>query len=114
MSENLWVSETFLNKTKDFRFGDTEPYETYTDTIGQLFREMQREYGRCVSRVYTDASGTTKQIGWVFEKRMQYEDARGNDTERDYYIREVWVTVYTAPPTKSIKYHYYDFGGSNA
>ena len=51
---------------------------------GAIFRFCQKEYGRCVSGVYV---GEGDQVGWVFEKRMQYEDC--NDT----YIRQVWVTL---------------------
>ena len=63
---------------------------------------MQREYGRCVGKIYIDDN---KQLGWVFESRQQYE----NSTE--FYIREVWITVHSEPPTIVTKYHYFNFGG---
>jgi hypothetical protein len=91
----MLVSEVFINATKGHRFGESEPYEPYTDNIGELFRAMQKEYGRCTSAVYVETpAGPPQRVGWVFEKRMRYEDARGNDRERDYYTREVWVTLY--------------------
>lgn len=86
----LEVKEVFLNKTKGYRFGDCEWYESFTDNLGLLFRQYQKLYGKCVSRVYVDQAmgdGTmnTYQVGWVFEKKMKYEDCN------DFYIREVWV-----------------------
>jgi hypothetical protein len=93
---NLWVQETYVDETKGYRFGESEVYETWTNDTGVLFREMQREYGRCVSRVYHDTDHGVEAIGWVFEKTMPYEDAR--DPKRDTYVRSVWVTLH-APVT---------------
>lgn len=87
------MKETFINQTKGYRFGDNDWYEPYTDNVGKLFRSLQKEYGRCVSKVYRDTKDKTITCGWVFEKRMKYEDARGNDPDRDYYTREVWVEI---------------------
>ena len=39
---------------------ETEPYEPYTDNKGRLFRECQKEYGRCVSSVYMDTAEGTR------------------------------------------------------
>jgi hypothetical protein len=54
---NLWVTEDYVNTTKGYRCGDSGPYETYTDKPGELFLAMQREYGRCKSKVYLDTAG---------------------------------------------------------
>lgn len=102
----MYISETFVNETKGYRFGETGPFEAWTDDKGKLFRSLRQEYGRCTGRVYVDTDGKTKPVGWVFEKRMKYEDARGNDREQDYYTRSVWVTLHTALPTRTTKYHY--------
>jgi hypothetical protein len=107
----MLIRETFINQTKGYRFGDSGWYEAYTDDVGKLFRSMQREYGRCASSVYIDPpdGGNPIRTGWVFEKRMKYEDARGNDQERDYYVREVWVqladTVVHHPATDTVVPH---------
>lgn len=82
------VRETYCNETEGYRFGDSEWYEAYTDDKGRLFKDMQKEYGRCSGKMYVEPDG--KQVGWVFVKSMQYEDARSKD---EVYIREVWVEV---------------------
>jgi hypothetical protein len=95
---SLLVSEVFVNADKGCQFGDSPPYEPYTQDRGRLFRDMQKEYGRCVSSQYLDKpDGTTQRCGWVFSKRMEYEDYRPSRGGERYYTREVWVTVHTAP-----------------
>jgi hypothetical protein len=118
----MLVSESFVDATQGVRFGVSEPYEPYTDDIGRLFRDMQKEYGRCVGAVYVDAAGTKigdnatppekpKRIGWVFQKRLEYEDARESwSADRRFYIREVWVTLHDAVDTVTHTHHYHDLG----
>lgn len=92
------IQETYVNETQGYRFGDSDWFEPYTDNMGKLFRDLQKEYGRCTGKVYTDTVDGAKQVGWVFEKQMQYEDARPryNDYGRllkpETYLRAVWVT----------------------
>ena len=95
----LQIQENFIGE--DLATGKSwgqEPspyYEPYTDNLGQLFKSLRREYGRCTSRVYQDApDGTADPIGWVFEKKVEYEDAdRARLTGRErFYNRQVWVT----------------------
>lgn len=107
-SRNLYVKETFVNRTKNAIFGESDIYESFTGDTKRLFRDLQKEYGRCTSKMYMDTpNGETKQIGWVFEKVMPYEDARSKD---DTYLREVWVEVHDAEPTRTVKYHYHEWG----
>lgn len=49
-----------------------------------LFRRLSKEFGRCVSKVYV---GDGKPVGWVFEKRVEY------DRSTETYIRETWVSL---------------------
>jgi hypothetical protein len=89
----LQIQESFVNATKGTRFGDSDWYEPYTDDLGELYRSLRSEYGRCVSKVYVDtAGGEAKAIGWVFHKRMEYEDAHHCRPDERSYLREVWVT----------------------
>jgi hypothetical protein len=89
----MLIQETFINKTEGHGIGDSDKYEPFTDNIGQLFRSLQREYGRCVGKVYQDTPDGTKQTGWVFEGMDKYTDTG------DKYLREVWVTLYEKADT---------------
>ena len=102
MSDYLWVRETFVNDDDNVIFGESPAYETsfHKDEIGKLFRSCVREYGRCVSKIYIDRkSEEAIPIGWVFQKRMEYEDSRpyyddyGRLKPPETYKRAVWVTV---------------------
>jgi hypothetical protein len=89
---SLYVEEHYINKTEGYRFGDSGgPQEAWTDDTGKLYRSLRDEFGRCTGKMYIDTpDGRAKHVGWVFEKKMLYGD--WNATE--YYLREVWVTVY--------------------
>jgi hypothetical protein len=77
--------------------------------VGDIFRCSQREHGRCVGKVYVDnpesdlqgdAGGTAIQCGWIFVKRMKYDDC--NET----YLMETWVTLLDRDETQRIReYH---------
>lgn len=100
---SLWVQETWINRTKGWSLGDSDVYESFADTLGELFRHGQKEHGRCVSKVYIDdLEGKSKPIGWVFEKTAHYEDTG------EPFTLETWVTVHDAPPTKTVTYHYHE------
>ena len=89
------ISESFINATTETRYGDSGWYRPFTDDVGRLYRSLQSEYGRCTGHGYIDTtSGETVPVGWVFVKRVEYDDAgrygfRGERT----YLREVWVSV---------------------
>lgn len=86
----LLVSETFINATKGYRFGDAEPYEPWTDDLSRLFNDYRKEYG-APSKVYVDGKdGGAVHVGWCFTKRVPYED-----DAKQFYQREVWVSFYT-------------------
>ena len=103
----MLIAETFVNLDKGYRFGETAPYEPWTQRRGALFHTLQREYGRCTGKVYIDRKdGGSQAIGWVFAKRCQYDDSP------EYYTREVWVTVYEKYEQQvSHTVEYADLGG---
>jgi hypothetical protein len=104
----ILVNETYIDATRGGMIGESEVFESYHETPGEVFRSCQKEYGGCVSAVYVDTKdGGTQRVGWVFQKRIAYEDAR---TKEDTYIREVWVTLHPAKPTRTIEHHYADLG----
>lgn len=101
----LLVQETFLNKTEGYCLGESPVQETDCDTPGEVYRFAQREYGRCTSKVYIDGTdGKARAIGWVFVQRLKYEDTG------DTYLRETWVTLHDAEPTRTIEHHYHMMG----
>jgi len=64
-------------------------YNQYSETLDPeervgLFRRLAREFGRCVSKCYV---GDGKQVGWVFEKKVEYD--RSNQS----YMMETWVEL---------------------
>lgn len=104
---NLWIEETHNNVTKGYYLGDIPAYETFTSDRGRLYHSLVKEYGRCIGAMhYEDKGGrTVPNVGWVFQKRKQYEDTgRGTGRKAEYYIHEVWVTiVHKATVTRQIE-----------
>ena len=107
----LMVHETYVNDTEGHMIGESDWYEAWTGNRGELSRALRKEYGGCISRMYRDVRVLVPEpqpgceqaprgwrygvatVGWVFSRRERFEDARGNDPEKDYYTREVWVEV---------------------
>ena len=86
---NIVMKEQWVNATESCMLGETEWYEAYTDDEGELFRSMQKDAGRCTGKVYVDLPRQEAwPIGWVFLKRTEYSDVRGQ-----YYLRETWVSM---------------------
>ncbi len=98
----MLVQEEFTNETEGYRFEGGPPYEPYTDNIADLFLSYQREFGRCISKIYMDPDAQA--IGWVFEKKMKYSDCN------EYYLQHTWVTLHNTAPVKTIEYNYKDLG----
>jgi hypothetical protein len=86
--ENIYIQETWIDQKNKSIIGETDIYETFTDNKGDLFRSLQNEYGRCVSKIFVDESdGKQKQVGWVFEKKQKYDDIN------EFFILETWITI---------------------
>lgn len=84
----MLMHETYVNVDKNACFGESDWFEPWTEDTGKLYKDLVREYGRCVSSVYIDQENSPPlRVGWVFRKRMKYEDSP------DTYIREVWVEL---------------------
>ena len=69
--------------------GEDPMHEPFTDDLGRLFKFAQKEWGRCVSKVYIDTAEGPKACGWVFRKRRAYDDDRTKS-----YVQEAWVTLH--------------------
>jgi hypothetical protein len=100
------VSIAYVNKTKGYVYGEQEPFEPWTEDRGKLFRSLQREHGRCVSRVYIDGSdGKNIPVGWYFEKTARYSDTK------EPYKQGTWVTLFSRPDTVVRTLHYLSLDG---
>jgi hypothetical protein len=86
--ENIYIQETWIDQKNKSIIGETDIYETFTDSKGKLFKALQNEYGRCISKIFVDdLDGKTKQVGWVFEKKQKYDDVN------EFFILETWITI---------------------
>jgi len=89
----LYAQETYRNASENYIIGESDVQETFTENVGELYRSCRAEYGRCTGRVYVDGRVEPRAIGWVFLKRVQYDDSP------ETYLQEVWVTVHKQTPT---------------
>lgn len=95
----MLIQETYVDTDRHSILGESELFEPFTSNIGPLFIALAKEYGRCVNKIYIE-NGKRKAVGWVFSKRVKYEDS--NDT----YIQEVWVTLHKSQTTIIKTCHY--------
>lgn len=95
----LYVQESYVNRSQNCSTGDHE-YETTAKTRGELYRDMQREHGRCDGKVYVDTPDGVKEVGWIFVKREKYQDCA------DTYLQETWITVLAGKPRRIVEYDY--------
>ena len=99
----LWIKIDMVNATKGYCFSKDRPFETCHENLGDLYRAMVREYGRCTSKMYTDRGVKPAMcVGWVFVKRAKYNDA--NET----YLQETWVAVVDGPEVVKRTVNYVD------
>ncbi len=105
-TDNLWIAEDFVEVQGDRRLGlggNGDPYESMFTSVGDAYRGCVRLYGRCIGKVYIDGpDGPPVHIGWIFVKRVPYEDE-----PRKTYLQEAWITLHDGPATRSIKYDYH-------
>lgn len=101
----LNITVDYVNATKGWRIGEEPMHDTGCDTLGELFRTLQRCYGRCVSRSYVTVGGAAHPVGWTFQKRQRYDDCR------DTFLLETWVALHAAPDTVKRTVHYAKLDG---
>jgi hypothetical protein len=99
----LMVQVSLIDEDKEVCFFDHPPVATdwETDESGKLFRHLQREYGRCTSKVYVTNTRTGRDwpVGWCFEKRVEYYDGRSfrplPKGHPQTFRQTAWITVST-------------------
>ena len=93
------VEIAMCNHTENYIiFEDVQEWDT-CETIAEVYKAAQKEFGRCVSKMYidTDDPNKPKHVGWVFEKKQKYEDTK------EFYIQETWITPLIGRKTKVIR-----------
>jgi hypothetical protein len=89
----LLMREVHVDADKDWRLHETPYYRPFTEDRGTLFRSLQREFGRCISKVYAETADGDRPIGWMFQKKEQYTDTGRYGRPAQYYTHEVWVML---------------------
>lgn len=92
---DIWIQETYVNAGDDdedrqYMIGETDWYEScYTTATkpGEIFADLQREYGRCTGKMYKETRLGDLHVGWVFQQRRKYEDSA------ETYLHETWVEL---------------------
>jgi len=85
------IRETFVNRTENYKTGVTNWYKCqYPFDKKRIFKNYQKEYGKCESKIYIDVpmgDGTFRTVscGWVFTKKIKYSDCK------EYFIQETWI-----------------------
>lgn len=97
----IYMQEQTVNKTEGYKIGDSGVFESRFETKSEIYEYCLREYGRCIGKCYVDTSDKkAKTIGWVFLKRVKYEDC--NET----YLQETWISLHEKLPVTKTEYFY--------
>lgn len=103
MMEFIGVIDYIITPIKRRERDDTQSYRLPDDVMTvkgesfkEIFNDFQTLYGRCVNKVYIDGPENTPQhVGWVFEKKDEYDRHPYREEECRYFIQETWVTLCT-------------------
>jgi hypothetical protein len=115
---NLYIEIYQTNETAKFRIDNPKFEETKYSNKGALYRALEKEYGRCTSKILVETSGKPQQVGWSFEKREYYSDVGIgkpikylNKKERDSltFMCGTYVSVHTALPEVTTKHYFAKF-----
>ncbi len=85
------INDTFFTESNDD--------ETALVNIHKMFKYFQKEYGRCVGKMFIDKADKNKgsdHVGWVFQKRRMYDDCK------ETYLSETWVSLSTKIVTPTV------------
>lgn len=100
----LWITEKYVDRNKGHIYNVVDWYETrFGDVeLRGLFMGCVASLGRARSMWQDTPSGGRAQVGWVFEKRVEYDDALQTAPVKERtYLREVWVEVSIGDPRQA-------------
>jgi hypothetical protein len=98
--DKIFVQEEFVNETEGYRSGESDPFESRFESAGEAFKYYRKEFGRPVSKIYVDTPEGSRAIGWVFVKRVKYDDCK------DTFLQAAWITLHSGPCQHKTIYHY--------
>ena len=84
----IQTKETYINRTRGCTIGEEEWRDCFFQNGKNLFKSLQKQYGRCESKIYIDVpmgDGTFRTVscGWVFSKYKKEES----------FILETWIEL---------------------
>lgn len=86
-----FLRKTQVNDTRGWIFNDGDWERVFEENTKTIFKMLQKDHGRCTGKMFVDGKdGSTKHIGWVFEKRECYSDRNGLRQD-DFFRCETWV-----------------------
>jgi hypothetical protein len=100
----LWITEKYVDRNKGHVYSVVDWYETRFDDgqLRDLLRFCSKTFGRVRSMWRDKPGGGRAQVGWVFEKRVEYEDVSKTRPARERtYLRETWVEVSIGDPRQA-------------
>lgn len=62
------------------------------------YKYFRDDFGKCIGKVNIDQNNDVIQVGWVFQKLMEYTDAH------EKYLQETWVYFYKDATVRQIEY----------
>ena len=88
-TEYKLIKTTSINKDQNcVNYEDSMKIEdSIIDNLMDLYHFGIKEYGKCISKIYIDRNNTTCHIGYVFLKKIKYEDCN------EYYLSETWLSL---------------------
>lgn len=100
----LWITEKYVDKNKGRVYSEVDWYETrFADNeLRPMLKSMTKEFGRVHSMWRDKPSGGREQVGWVFEKRVAYDDVSQTTPAKErFYLREVRIEVSIGDPRQA-------------
>ena len=89
-TEYRLIKTTHINKDQNcITSEDNYPLDdSIINNLKDLYSFGLKEYGRCISKIYTDnKQNNPSHIGYVFLKKLKYDDCN------EYFLSETWLSL---------------------
>lgn len=88
---NIRADISAINKQFGYIVYEDSDRLVQASTKQEAYKQLKKEYGRCIGKIYRDRNNEVIEIGYIFEKK------------EDKTTYQYWVTLYTS---KYMKYNY--------